>query len=152
MLRAILTTTLIAIVLTGCGPSAEEQAKMAAEKRTKDSIRTADSLSKLLQPRKDIFNAAVSMVKENLKAPSTAYFAPVKLQNDSVVITEIGKDTAWVVGHYDSQNAFGTYLHGCFKARIRRDSTGKWVPLFGSNYLDVNMEYNPKYDIDLPKP
>lgn len=144
---------LLTLSLASCGESAEEKAKREAEQRKADSTHKADSLAKLLAPRKAIYDVAVGMVKEKLKAPSTARFPAVTLTNtDSVQITERGKDTVWVIGHYDSQNAFGTYMHGRYKARLRKDSTGKWIPRWsGDAFLNLEMEYNPDYDYELKK-
>lgn len=143
---------LLSLSLASCGESAEDKAKREAEQRKQDSVRKADSLTALLAPRKSIYDAAVGMVRERLKSPSSARFAAVTLTNDSVQIIERGKDTVWVIGHYEAQNAFGTYLHDRYKARLRKDSTGKWVGLWGGGaVLDVDMEYNPDYDYELKK-
>jgi hypothetical protein len=128
------------LLLAGCGESEQQrQARLLAEQKA-DSTRKADSIALLLKPRQEAFDAAVAMVKERLKAPSTARFAQVRLADDTVKIAYSGKDTAEVRGEYDSQNAFGTYLHGTYRVQMRRDSSGKWVGKSGMEMFDVDID------------
>jgi hypothetical protein len=149
-IRIILAVAVLSSALISCGPSEEEKARMAAEQRAKDSVaaaqKTADSLAAIMKPRQEVYDAAVGMVKSQLKAPSSAHFAAVMPQDDTVKIKMHGKDTAVVIGEYDAQNGFGVFLHDAYKVAMRRDSTGKWVGRMGLEALDVRMSYNPTYD------
>ncbi len=138
----------VLVMLSACGESEADRAKRLSDSIRVDSTRRADSVAALLKPRQEVYDAAVSLVKERLKAPSTARFAAVDVSDDTVKIELIAKDTAFVYGEYDSQNSFGTYLHGKYKVRLRRDSTGHWVGRYGSEVLDVDMDYNELFDID----
>lgn len=74
------------------------------------------------EPRYDAFQAQVDCedyVKKNLKAPSTAKFAPHHELNIS------GKDQGpWtVVGHVDAQNAFGAQIRSTYHCIVHYEDT-----------------------------
>lgn len=130
---------LTVVVLWGCSESeAERRERIAA-----DSARKADSVAALLRPRREPYEAAVAMVKERLKAPAGAYFAPVLLKDDTVQVRLVGDSLATIVGEYDSQNAFGTYLHGYYKATLRKVGE-KWIGAERYDFQSVQLtDYKP---------
>jgi hypothetical protein len=139
-------SALLLLSIISCGESKEEK----TERLKQDSIRRIDSLTALLKPRKDIYDAAVSLIKENLKVPSTVRIPAVKLQDDSIRIVMHTNDTAVVYGSYEAQNSFGVYLApDKFKVLLSR-SNGKWGPMDGEllKFNDVHMTYMPQYDFD----
>ena len=145
-LLSIIFIIAIAASVISCGESEKEK----AERIRQDSVRRVDSLTALLKPRKDIYDAAVSLVKDNLKVPSTVRIPAVKLQDDSIKIVMHTKDTAVVYGTYEGQNAFGVYLAPVKFKVLLAQTNGKWGPMSGETFkfMDVHMTYFPEYDND----
>lgn len=117
-----LSLALVAVIVIGCGES--EADRIAREQA--DSTRRADSVAALLAPRKVPYEKAVSLVKERLKSPSTARFADVSMEDDTVTIRFKGDSLAYVYGEYDAQNAFGTFMHGYYKVSLQKRN-GEWT-------------------------
>lgn len=115
--------TLLALLLLVSCKSAEDQAH---EQFVIDSTRTADSLSVVLKPRQEIYAAATALVREDMKVPSSTRFASIQPENtDSSAIMLLKPDSAVVYGKYESQNSFGVFLPGKFKATLQK-LNGKW--------------------------
>lgn len=94
-------------------------------------------------PRMERYDAATNYLKSRLRVPSTARMGSFDgLDNDSVTVVITG-DSAQVVGKYNAQNAFGTYLPGTYTA-IFRKRDGKWTWRLGDaqpiDYIDFLMD------------
>ena len=133
---------LVGVTLVACGESPEEKIARERAEFVADSTRKADSLMVLLKPRKDIYDAAIGMVKERLKVPSSARFASIQLLDDTAKVAQTG-DVAVASGWYEAQNPMGVFMPGSFKAHLKKVD-GKWVPLYNSEFLDVDLYYNWK--------
>lgn len=136
----IIILTLVIGAVWGCGETEAER----VERQRADSVRRADSLATLLLPRKEPYDVAVGLVKEQLKVPSTAYFAPVLLKDDTVRIVFDGNEAATVYGEYDSQNSFGAFLHGYYKAMLKKVD-GKWVGAQPYSFQSVQLTSFKQY-------
>ena len=71
----------------------------------------------------DAYSCAQTMVKRNLKSPSTAQFPTYK----EAVITKLGEGKYEVKAYVDAQNSFGAMIRNDFTAIIRmNEKRDKW--------------------------
>lgn len=94
-------------------------------------------------PRIERYDAATKYLKSRLRVPSTVRIGSFDgLDNDSVTVVIIG-DSAQVIGKYNAQNAFGTYLPGTYTAYFKKRD-GKWSWRIGNeqpiDYIDFLMD------------
>lgn len=131
----------VIIAVSACGESPEEKAARERAEFVADSTRKADSVETLIRPRRELYGIAIDMVKQRLKAPSSARIPAVSLVDSDSLSFDFSSDSALVEvkGAYEAQNMFGVYLPGRFLVKLRRDSSG-YVPQFGGiDGLDIQM-------------
>lgn len=94
------------MVLSGCDSEAEKVTKEAERKKTNAEYNCTSETMPFVQSQ--------FVVKERLKAPSTADFPLLDFKD-----TYEGDCTHTVVSYVDSQNAFGAKIRAVYQAKLK---------------------------------
>lgn len=109
-----------------------------AETRRREQAAEARAAARIKNDKIEVWVAAQGIIKQRLKAPSTADFGGIfgDYQDPRDCVTRQGTNLFSVQGWVDAQNAFGAKVRSDFSLKIRYDPDKEtW---FGSEILIVN--------------